>query len=258
MAKIYKYRKTNKLILTVLEKAVDIFISIDYKKIKINHYGPYLRETDLKRIIAEENRSISIIDWGILSLYLSILLIDHPIRDKLNKIGVDLQKIIHHLNLPDITCSNNYDEFTNLTFITIFNDILNSNDGYTTVTPSEPNYIYYIHDCLFDSHIVKSQIMEDLLVDMDVYEKYITQYDKDYNTKDNEVNNILDQYLNKFPGIKNIYNTSKTNLRNSLLDEFCNKIYVLLNNEKTKVTTIKNKCRVYSLNEERRKRRPLL
>jgi hypothetical protein len=242
---------------------MDIYYIINYQNIKINKYGPYksIDDEEIKRIIIEPKRTINNFDWTVLSIYLSILKIDNPIKDKLNKIGITYERVINHLRITNINNTMDIqiqqDKIKDFIFTNLINNIINSNeDGYTRVTPAEPNYLYYIHDCLFEPQIVNSSILEDLLVEMNLYDTFIIQFDHDYNEIDTEANKILDQILEEYPGLKSIYNTSKDGLNNEQLFELRNNIFSLANN--TPKLPNENKCKVLNFNEEKTKRRSSL
>lgn len=216
---IINLKQLNPMIKAILKEAAKVYEHLAEKEIKVNQYHPFwaLKGNTFEKVIMNPQRIINHNDKYVLSLYLGLLKVESPLQAELNKMGVTYDAVLNHFGLKEeikqAKAVNN--RITNLNFNSLIINMITANEGITSAKPSEARYINYIHECLQQPVIVKSQIVNDLLMEMAFYETLINEFDQ---SQENETNEFLDQYINQTSTFETI-DTSNQRLIDYLLKD---------------------------------------
>ncbi len=247
-------KKCHMLNKVIIFKAMNIFYQIKDRNITIDKYDYCfdIKDDNITRPLKEENAKLKQQDKIVLSLYLSYLTINTNIKTKLNMIGIEYRDVLFHLDINikekfKLT-EEKYKDMYNNYFAKTLNLIWTSDEKDYRITYKDKDKDFYklIYDSIYDRYIVESEIVENLLLDMDFYDDYI----ESYTIKEDELNNTskLLTLLSK----ENITNpkVDNTTMFNQILHNEFNvpsKKNTLSSNNKTE------KVKVIDINSRRKK-----
>jgi hypothetical protein len=160
----------------VILEAVKIRSDIRNQIITLNSYDDNfpVEMGKIKPGLQQTKRNLTGKDYTVLSLYLSILKVDNPYKEKLNALGLYYEDIVYHLELEinDEELSEDmskhiYEKHFEILFMLMYIDFEDS------IVKNDTEYLECLYLSLYEEGIVFTDIIRNLILDIDLYHEVI-------------------------------------------------------------------------------------